>query len=307
VSQCRAEKVVTSAAYLLFYRRRSATPLGSPALQQLVQDFRDPTGGAEDTNSDGESRTESPSGQGKGQRLDGSSLSGSSSALVVAEAGRQARGGDGLAALQHSNRARTTIDDSYDADADGEEDEGIDMGRDEELPTYGPHPPSYEYSHINSAFDIKQATTANWGWSAINNDSEVEPMGGWSNENGDAASDQAANGHDDDDEGVYQDQRLLEDFGDDLQDTTFGIDSMHQNSPIVEPLLNDFEDIVPQLVTDGIGRSFQGDEGIGGSGSALALDLADEDMLFEEPEPPVAEVRIEDSPELGGEDHKKID
>jgi ubiquitin carboxyl-terminal hydrolase 4/11/15 len=302
--------VVTSAAYLLFYRRRSATPLGSPALQQLVQDFRDPTGGEEDTNSDGESRTESPSGQGKGQRLDGSSLSGSSSALVVAEAGRQARGGDGLAALQHSNRARTAIDDSYDADADGEEDEGIDMGRDDDLPAYGPHPPSYnEYSHIDNTFDIKQATTASWGWSAINtNDNGVEPVGEWHNENGgDAASDQAANGHDDDDEGVYQDERLLEDFGDDLHSTPFGIDSMHQNSPIMEPLLNDFEDVVPQLVTDGIGRSFQGDEGIGASGSALALDLADEDMLFEEPEPPVAEVRIEDSPERGGEEHKKID
>jgi ubiquitin carboxyl-terminal hydrolase 4/11/15 len=307
VSSCRAEKVVTSAAYLLFYRRRSAAPLGSPALQQLVQDFRDPAGTAEDTNSDAESRTESPSGQGKGQRLDGSSLSGSSSALVVAGAGRQALGGDGLAAT-HSGRARTGIDDSYDADADGEEDEAIDMTEGDALPTYGPDPPSYhnnEYSQIegNPNFSIQDMHEGSWGWSTINIGG-TQPKENWNDD--DAASNLAADGNDDD-EGGFEDQRLLEDFGDEeSHGATFGIDSMHQNSPMMEPLLgNTYDEDIPDLVPDGIGRSFPDDEGIGGSGSGIALHLNDEDILFTEPEPPVAEVRIEDSPKLEGEVHKK--
>ncbi|KAI5195426.1 cysteine proteinase [Aureobasidium subglaciale] len=58
VSRQNAEGVVSTAAYLLFYRRRSPTPLGPPYLQELVLKSRNP---------DEASETEDESGE--GQRL----------------------------------------------------------------------------------------------------------------------------------------------------------------------------------------------------------------------------------------------
>ncbi|KAK2827813.1 hypothetical protein FQN49_007313 [Arthroderma sp. PD_2] len=83
--------VVTSAAYLLFYRRRSTRPLGGDFLAKLTEM-------AHDRNSDSESaesRSGSPpaSGSGEGKRLGGLSRNGSSSALRGAAATRQS--GDG--------------------------------------------------------------------------------------------------------------------------------------------------------------------------------------------------------------------
>ncbi|KAF3482666.1 ubiquitin carboxyl-terminal hydrolase 12 [Arthroderma uncinatum] len=86
--------VVTSAAYLLFYRRRSTRPLGGDFLAKLTEM-------AHDRNSDSESATESRSGSppasgsgsGEGKRLGGLSRNGSSSALRGAAATRQS--GDG--------------------------------------------------------------------------------------------------------------------------------------------------------------------------------------------------------------------
>ncbi|KAL8682568.1 MAG: hypothetical protein Q9186_001421 [Xanthomendoza sp. 1 TL-2023] len=100
VSRCRnPQNVVSCAAYLLFYRRRSDHPLGGP--------FFEPTmSGAEESVADSQptSKTASPTGEGK--RLDGSSRNGSSSALRGVGAAHQAGGGgDGRMAM------RTGVDD----------------------------------------------------------------------------------------------------------------------------------------------------------------------------------------------------
>ncbi|KAH0173927.1 UCH-domain-containing protein, partial [Aureobasidium melanogenum] len=56
VSRQNAESVVSTAAYLLFYRRRSTTPLGPPYLQELVLKARNPdeASEAEDESGEGE-------------------------------------------------------------------------------------------------------------------------------------------------------------------------------------------------------------------------------------------------------------
>jgi ubiquitin carboxyl-terminal hydrolase 4/11/15 len=61
VSRRSAEGVVSTAAYLLFYRRRSATPLGPAYLQELVLQARNPDEASEDEDDDDNS--------GEGQRL----------------------------------------------------------------------------------------------------------------------------------------------------------------------------------------------------------------------------------------------
>ena len=83
---------MTSAAYLLFYRRQSSHPLGGPLLEEIVNEANQPT---EDESSQSGSRTESPPAPaGEGMRLDGFSHSnGSSSAYPGAGAIHQA--GDG--------------------------------------------------------------------------------------------------------------------------------------------------------------------------------------------------------------------
>ncbi|PGH15185.1 hypothetical protein AJ79_02550 [Helicocarpus griseus UAMH5409] len=81
--------VVTSAAYLLFYRRRSDAPLGGEYLARVTEEANNP--GLADSDSQSDSGAPSPSGEGR--RLGGSSRNGSSSALTGAGATHQA--GDG--------------------------------------------------------------------------------------------------------------------------------------------------------------------------------------------------------------------
>ncbi|KAL4897954.1 hypothetical protein BDV59DRAFT_190716 [Aspergillus ambiguus] len=76
------QSVVTSSAYLLFYRRRSDRPLGGKILEEITESSTRPV-----SESESESRGQSPSGN--GQRLGGSSHNGSSSALVGAAAAHQ--------------------------------------------------------------------------------------------------------------------------------------------------------------------------------------------------------------------------
>ena len=92
-SKHTSESVVTSAAYLLFYRRRSEHPLGGPVLEQIVEDANAPPA---DSSSQPNSRDSSPSGTGEGRRLDGSSHNGSSSAYNVVDQARPVGGGSGL-------------------------------------------------------------------------------------------------------------------------------------------------------------------------------------------------------------------
>lgn len=122
-NQKNPQKVVTSAAYLLFYRRRSTIPLGGPFFERLLS-------GGETATSDSQpdSRAASPSGEGR--RLDDSSRTGSSSAFQGVGAAHQA-GGGGLTGTTHQ---RTGVDDdlpAYGRDPQGfetmdlDEDEGI--------------------------------------------------------------------------------------------------------------------------------------------------------------------------------------
>lgn len=76
------EKLVSTAAYLLFYRRRSSQPLGPPYLQELVNKARNPIDGDSAEASDADS--ESGEGGRLGDRSSASSrLPGSSSAGTV--------------------------------------------------------------------------------------------------------------------------------------------------------------------------------------------------------------------------------
>ncbi|KAL8939442.1 MAG: hypothetical protein Q9216_003348 [Gyalolechia sp. 2 TL-2023] len=93
------QHVVSSAAYLLFYRRRSNHPLGGPFFEPIMSGTEDATADSQPT-----SRNASPTGEGK--RLDDSSRIGSSSALRgVGAAHQTGGGGDGLTAR------RTGVDD----------------------------------------------------------------------------------------------------------------------------------------------------------------------------------------------------
>ena len=100
--------VVTSAAYLLFYRRRSSVPLGGPFFEGLknVADQENPE-------SQPTSRAQSPAGEGK--RLDDSSRTGSSSALRAVGAAHQA-GGGGSVVGNGLQRLRTGVDDDEPVD-----------------------------------------------------------------------------------------------------------------------------------------------------------------------------------------------
>ncbi|KAF2426597.1 UCH-domain-containing protein [Tothia fuscella] len=258
VSRRQPSAVVTTAAYLLFYRRRSANALGSANLDQIVHNLKNPADS--ETNSDGDSRSGSPSG--KGQRLDGSShkYTGSSSALVVVGVGHPPHGGDGSVA-----KAARGIDEDYDAEgeADAEEDEGISMAIGPQLPNK--HVPVY--GELSNSFDIKDVTNQpGWQWTS---------MGGVGNQDADKSiamlsddgSMNAANGDDD----GYEDSRMLEDFGDDFG----GYASGHHNSPVVVPLGQDHYPDIPDLIGDSGGRSGEDDSIFEDTGPVAEINLDD--------------------------------
>ncbi|KAK1595294.1 ubiquitin carboxyl-terminal hydrolase [Colletotrichum navitas] len=97
VSKTSPESVVTRAAYLLFYRRRSDGPLGGPRFKQIFEKF----------DKAGEDEEEDDTDSGEDQRLvGGSSLAGSSRLGIGAEA-IHPRGNRGLASstMSTANRA----------------------------------------------------------------------------------------------------------------------------------------------------------------------------------------------------------
>ncbi|KAL1964943.1 hypothetical protein VTN77DRAFT_6296 [Rasamsonia byssochlamydoides] len=116
------QKVVSPAAYLLFYRRRSDRPLGGKLLQDIAESS---VRGANDSDSQTDSRAESPAGEGR--RLGDSSRNGSSSALTGVGAAHQA--GDG--GLRTVTRVRNVAGDDDEDDDDDDDD-------DDEMP-----PPKY--------------------------------------------------------------------------------------------------------------------------------------------------------------------
>jgi ubiquitin carboxyl-terminal hydrolase 4/11/15 len=189
------QSVVTRSAYLLFYRRRSAGPLGPPQLQEVVNAWWNP--GSEGANdSDGaNSRTDSPAGN--GLRLDGSSRNGSSSAFAVgAGAGALRGGGSGGAGNPALNGAGAETDvelPDYD-----QLDEGYGAG-DEDGPS-ADYAPNYA--------PLLASTDPGWSFDQINNN-----MDGTGDVFDEDASSNAPNLA-----GESLGDRLLEDFGDDLGD-----------------------------------------------------------------------------------------
>jgi ubiquitin carboxyl-terminal hydrolase 4/11/15 len=79
-------RIVTSSAYLLFYRRRSDVPLGGPRFQQIIDNYDNPPESSEDELPD----------SGEDQSLDAKpSLHGSSSALIGVGAALRPANGSG--------------------------------------------------------------------------------------------------------------------------------------------------------------------------------------------------------------------
>lgn len=107
VSKKSPESVVDTAAYLLFYRRRSDVPLGGPRFQEIFNRFAEATSGDESTEP-GEAR-----GLGEGSTLS----TGSSSAIRGAGASRQLSG-----SLGGEQEMRFVLNRNGD-----DEDEGIDL------------------------------------------------------------------------------------------------------------------------------------------------------------------------------------
>lgn len=195
MSQTRPESVVTTAAYLLFYRRRSNDPLGPPYLQKMVEEVH---------NADSEPVSRSTSPAGDGHRLGGSSLNGSSSDSYTVGMNHHSAT-DGLAGGLQARSDNQLV--RYVAD----EDEGIALNDEEMLPDYSAvqGPPGY---NGDQGWSFKRLDDEQAG--PQNSDDEI-PY--------DARSDKNAVGSD---LSAGLSDRLLEDFGDDMAahtGTPFGI------------------------------------------------------------------------------------
>ncbi|KAM0526284.1 hypothetical protein ACHAPS_004017 [Verticillium nonalfalfae] len=116
VSAGKAESSVTKAAYLLFYRRRSAVPLGGPRFREICEKF--------DSGSEEEEDEQDAADSGEGRRLgEGSSPTGSSrlgtgAGAIRLPAGRglahntmSTRSDDGLPDYNSSERVHNSIED----------------------------------------------------------------------------------------------------------------------------------------------------------------------------------------------------
>ncbi|KAK3368104.1 hypothetical protein B0H63DRAFT_534187 [Podospora didyma] len=142
------KRMVTSAAYLLFYRRRSETPLGGPRFQEIFERYESLHSADEDMEDSGE-----------GQRLgQGSSLRGSPSALTGAGL-THPRGKRGLASSHADINGLLTSD------------------ADTELPSY----PSI-LSQVGDDDDIEMDTPLQWNQqgtlhNSIEGDGEDEGIG----------------------------------------------------------------------------------------------------------------------------------
>ncbi|CAI6337619.1 unnamed protein product [Periconia digitata] len=181
VSKCGGRSVVTPAAYLLFYRRRSAGPLGPPALQEIVQKWHDPDLiEGDEENDEASSRNDSPAGN--GLRLGGLSRNGSSSAFGTGAGVLRGGGSVGAGNLALNGAAVGTL---------GADDDGA--------------PPSY--SAMDEGYDDSTyAGDRTWGFSSLLGPTTRD-------DDDDAASDQVNAGDDDSLEDRMQDFDTEELFG----------------------------------------------------------------------------------------------
>lgn len=150
VSEVRPEQAVTKAAYLLFYRRRSTSPLGPPYLQQLVTDHYFPTTDSEPAGED--------------QRPDGSaSHNGSSSNSLPAAVGAHHLPGLSAAGRGPASQVRSASKTLVSADYDS--DEGISMAVDDEedndLPSYD------KFGPVDRKLSAYSNAEPGWGWGSV--------------------------------------------------------------------------------------------------------------------------------------------
>ena len=187
--------MVTSSAYLLFYRRRSSHPLGGKVLEDIANSYRK-------TMDDLDSRAQSPSGEGR--RLGGSSRNGSSSALTGAGAAHQAGvGGLRTAETQAKNgeggyesqpdfsQAASRLEGMLFAGGDDDDDVGggVSTGPHHNNPLRSVNEPSWSFGPVMEAHGPSQmsATTATDPSFADSDNESIDD---------DAASDQAVGGDD---------------------------------------------------------------------------------------------------------------
>ncbi|KAK3645531.1 hypothetical protein LTR22_014695 [Elasticomyces elasticus] len=152
-------KLHSAAAYLLFYRRRSETPLGPQYLKDLVTQ----THNASETASAPEEVEDEESGEGllDGQKPSRSLLHGSSSALVVAGAGTNGssrnHGTNGSTGAGSSLTKRTSVQ------SDGD-DMDSPLGHKNGVPLQGPvRPPNMQYG----------SQGGDWDWAGLDEQSAV--------------------------------------------------------------------------------------------------------------------------------------
>ena len=199
VSQRNPDNVVTSAAYLLFYRRRADRPLGPPYLQKITDQFRNPDCDEDEGSEGSDGANPSRSAAGNGLRLGDSSRNGSSSAFGAA-AGVLGGGSASAGSLQLSEAAVGTVDDDSEM-----LDQGIPLSYDE----------GYAGGDADGVFD-GQTTGGfydnDWSFAGLPNENSSMIAGELDETFDDAASDVQNMPPED------LDTRMLEDFGDDIGD-----------------------------------------------------------------------------------------
>ncbi|KAF2465810.1 UCH-domain-containing protein [Lindgomyces ingoldianus] len=211
------QSVVTSNAYLLFYRRRSSGPLGPPYIQEIVNAVMNPDSEEADDSDATNSRNPSRSPAGNGLRLGDSSRDGSSSAFNGAAAGALLRGGGSTSAGNQASRGAGVgmADDEVMHDAEQEQEQEQPPPYDE---GYADDDEGYGRCAVNIASTYDHLyPSPGWGFGGVDN-SGVEQVDVGDDEevyDEDAASAAPNMGSRTGDE---LDQRMLEDFGDEIEE-----------------------------------------------------------------------------------------
>lgn len=245
--------VVTNAAYLLFYRRRSLQPLGPPYLRELVNNAR--KGPDEDSNDSTSSDAEEESESGEGQRSGFSRPLGSSNAGTGAGAGAgnpSLRGGAGPAGDAVSRLAKQSLT---------SDDEGISLDDGDNDNTFKGH----------RLFDAGQ--DQGWSFENINVPDDASTL------NGAPSSVAAAEGPDD------LAGRLMEDFDD---DDRFSLGAGGQNTPLTgdeDPELSLFHQADDATLDDYADAQDHGPQGVDMirlGGEAEVQDPPVRDIIFDD-------------------------
>lgn len=171
VSATGANRAVSSAAYLLFYRRRTTAALGPPYLQELVEQSHAVSDEAGEASLD----DRDPRSSRAPSRLPGSSSNGTGAGTAAARRARvhlETAVVDPRLSHEPGSREQSVENSVYratgrtsmidDEDLDAIDDEGIEV-RDSD----SERPPRY------SGDSIREAQQGNWGFEAINS---VEPL-----------------------------------------------------------------------------------------------------------------------------------